>query len=469
METIATPRRGARYARISHDQAGDEHGVTNQLADEAAHAARRDITVTATYTDNDISATYGKLRPGYRAMMEAAARGEFNVILVFHTSRLWRNRKERAEGIEILRKAGISVEATKGPSLDMSTAYGRGLAGLLGEFDTMETEVKSERQVLAAKARAQAGMAPLGTRLRGYTTAGEIIEAEAAIVRDIFAWFHAGGSLRSIAARLSETGVSTRHGGAWNPSSVRDILSNPRYAGRVYYNRHADGQSEDWAPATFPAIVDEGVFDLVAAILADPRRRKHQGTDRKHLGSSLYLCGVCKASVRAQGSAQTAGVKYSRYRCPEGHVTRTGAPVDKYVTAVIRERLSRPDLATLLTVPAGDEAAAVTAELLKLRGRLAKTDQDYDEDLIDGKRYKEKKAKIQADIDQAEARRVRLLAGSEVAGIIGAPDPVAAFDASLLGAQRGVVDFFMTVKLLRVPQGRKGFDPETVVTTWKRG
>ena len=39
--------------------------------------------------------------------------------------------------------------ATKGPSLDMSTAYGRGMAGLLGEFDTMEAEVKAERQQLA--------------------------------------------------------------------------------------------------------------------------------------------------------------------------------------------------------------------------------------------------------------------------------------------------------------------------------
>src|SRR5262245_26682088 len=62
------------------------------------HAQRRGLAITATFSDNDISATYGTPRPGYTAMMEAAARGEFDVILVFHTSRLWRNRKERAEG-----------------------------------------------------------------------------------------------------------------------------------------------------------------------------------------------------------------------------------------------------------------------------------------------------------------------------------------------------------------------------------
>ena len=36
--------------------------------------------------------------------MAAAARGEIDVILVYQTSRLWRNRRERAEGIEILRR-----------------------------------------------------------------------------------------------------------------------------------------------------------------------------------------------------------------------------------------------------------------------------------------------------------------------------------------------------------------------------
>ena len=82
-------------------------------------------------------------------MMAAAARGEFDVIVVFQTSRLWRNRRERAEGIELLRTARVSVAAVKGVSFDLTTAQGRGQAGILGEVDTMETEIKAERQQLA--------------------------------------------------------------------------------------------------------------------------------------------------------------------------------------------------------------------------------------------------------------------------------------------------------------------------------
>jgi site-specific DNA recombinase len=351
-------KRGARYARISEDQQGDGHGVTNQLDDEASYAERRGIEATATYSDNDISATYGDYRPGYAAMMAAAARGEFDVILVFHTSRLWRNRKERAEGIEILRKAGVSVEAVKGPSLDMSTAYGRGMAGLLGEFDTMETEIKSERQVLAGKSRAKAGKPPLGVRLTGYTVAGDTIEAEAQTVRGIYTRFHAGDSLRGIARWLNDTGVPTRRGKPWNPSSVRDILTNPRYAGRVYYNRHKDGTDGDWVTAAFPAIIEEHVFDAVNAKLSDPRRRRHQGTDRKHLGASVYQCGICGHLMRSHYLGGRFG-----YRCPDGHVNRTAAPIDEAVTKLIRARLSWTDVAILVNAPASKEASETAEEL----------------------------------------------------------------------------------------------------------
>ncbi|MGH3281733.1 MAG: recombinase family protein, partial [Trebonia sp.] len=389
------------------------------------------------------------------------ARGEFDVILVFHTSRLWRNRRERAEGIEILRKAGISVEATKGPSLDMSTAYGRGMAALLGEFDTMESEIKSERQVLAAQARAKAGKPPLGTRLTGYAACGEIIEGEAAIVRDIFARFHAGDSLRGIAAWLNETGVPTRHGKQWNPSSVRDILTNPRYCGRVYYNRHEDGAVGDWSPSAFPAIVEEHVFDAVNAKLADPRRRTQHGTDRKHLGASVYLCPQGHP-VRSHYLGGKPG-----YRCPHGCINRSAAAIDEAITKLIRARLSLPDVAQLVSKPQGKEVTDAADEVRRQRGRLTQVEADYDADLIDGKRYKEKRAKIEAELSTAEARLTRLAAGSEVAGVLTAPDAVAAFDGAPLGVRQAVIRFFMDVTLLPAPRGRKGFDPQTIQITPK--
>lgn len=454
-------KRAARYARISEDLQGDEHGVNNQDNATDDHAIRRGFSVATehVYSDNDISATYGKHRPGYTAMMEAAARGEFDVIIVFHTSRLWRNRKERAEGIEILKNAGVSVEAVKGPSLDMSTAAGRGMAGILGEFDTMETEIKSERQQLAAQGRAKAGKPPLGTRLTGYTVRGEVIEAEAAIVRGMFMRFYSGDSLKGIARHLNETGVPTRRGKPWDSSSVRDILTNPRYAGRVYYNRSELGTSGDWYPAESESIIEEHVFDIVNANLADPRRRLQESTERKHLGASVYLCPNGHP-VRSHGTP-------TRYRCKEGCVTRSAAPIDDAVTRLVHARLRLPDVMTLVNAPTGKDATAAAKELQKQRGRLTQVEADYDEDLIDGKRYKEKRAKIEAEIKTAQAKLRRLTAGAEVAGVLMASDPVRAYEDAPLGIKQSVIRFFMDVTLLPAPRGRKGFDPKTIRITPK--
>jgi hypothetical protein len=55
--SAAQVRRGARFARISEDQAGDEHGVKNQLTTQLEHAERRGIVIADehTYVDNDIT------------------------------------------------------------------------------------------------------------------------------------------------------------------------------------------------------------------------------------------------------------------------------------------------------------------------------------------------------------------------------------------------------------------------------
>lgn len=345
-----------------------------------------------------------------------------DTIIVFQTSRLWRNRRERAEGIEILRRAGVSVAAVKGPSLDLSSAYGRGMAGLLGEFDTMETEVKSERQQLAALQRAENGKPPLGVRLTGYTSSSEVIEHEASVVRQIFDQFHAGDSLRGIVAWLNRAGVPTRSGRPWNPSTVRTILLNPRYAGRAVYNGKPNGK-----PGAWPALVDGWLFDVVGAKLADAMRRSQVGTDRKYLGSGLYLCAVCDGPVRSHSSAGAG----ARYRCPQGgHLTRSAAPIDAFVMDVLRGRLAKPDLAGLLATPGKGEGARIAAEIRRLNGQILKTEADYDADLIDGRRYKVKTSKLRGQLAAAQAAQARLLAGSGAAATLTAPDPVAAYNGA---------------------------------------
>lgn len=90
---------------------------------------------------------------------------------------------------------------------------------MLAAIARFEVRRKGERQTRANAQRAAKGGVPEGTRLKGYTTDGQIIPDEAKIVRELFEGFSTGLTLRTLARNYDLT-----------PSTVRTTLLNPRYA-----------------------------------------------------------------------------------------------------------------------------------------------------------------------------------------------------------------------------------------------
>jgi site-specific DNA recombinase len=450
MNTATT--RAAVYLRESK---ADDDGIERHREDCRRIATTRGWEIAAEYVDNGITASdKRKDRPAYDAMIKAYEEGEFGGLICWDLDRLTRQPRQLEDWIDAAEERGLVLVTANGEA-DLSTDNGRLFARIKASVARAEIERKGARERRAALQRAEHGRPPKGTRLTGYTVDGELIEAEASIVRRMFGMFAEGCSLREITAWLNSTGIPARRGGSWSPSSVRTILVNPRYAGRAIYRGEANGHEGTWA-----AVVDDATWDLVSTRLADPRRRTQVGTDRKHLGSSLYRCGICDAPLRAHTTKHAGQPSVVRYRCA-GHVVRSAASVDAFVLAVLRERLGRPDLAGLLAPPESAESRKAAEEIKALRARLRKTGADYDADLIDGHRYKVKTEKITAQLEAARRTQARLSAGSAVAPTLTAPDPVAAFDAAPLGTKRAVLGFFMTVKLAPAPRGRH-FDPDTV-------
>jgi DNA invertase Pin-like site-specific DNA recombinase len=461
--TARTTIRCVLYLRISLDLTGEGLAIERQRQDCARIALERGWITVREYVDESISAfKRSKKRPGYDQMVADYKAGLFDAIVVWDLDRLTRQPRQLEDWIEAAEERSLKLVTANGEA-DLTVDAGRMFARIKAAVARQESERKSARQTAAAKQRADKGRVPLGVRLTGYTAKGEVIEAEAVIVIEIFTRFYSGDSLKGIAKYLNERDVKTRHGGPWHSSSVRDILTNPRYAGRVYYNRRDFGTTGDWTPAASVPIIDGHIFDAVNARLADPRRKLNKtGTDRKYLGSSVYQCGDCQHPMRSHYLGGKPG-----YRCPNGHVNRTAAPIDEAVTALVRARLGKPDVAGLVRAPANEEVSGTAEELRRQRGRLNQVEQDYDSDLIDGKRYKEKRSKIEAEIAATEARLTVLTTGGEVAATLTAADPVEAYDMGSLGVKQAVIRFFMTVELLHVPQGRKRFDPETIRITPK--
>ena len=477
------------YARISEDDTGLEKGVTRQLADARALAESRGWTVAAQFSDNDVSALHRTRRDGYEALLDACAAGDIRKVVVFHTSRLWRNRAERAHGIERLAAACVGVVAVKGPDLDLDSAYGRGLAGLIGEFDTLESEVKAERVAAAARHRAEEGRAngkvAYGWR-REYTrddrdrvTGFEDVEdpAEAAIVREIVGRLLSGESLRAVteslnARRVPAPGAGQRRkrapgqdadGTRWNKTSVKKIALRPA---NVAIRTHVGVEY----PAAWPALISRERHERIKALLTDPARSVRRDGARKHLLSwGIGECGVCGGVLRVarRGNAHR-GVKKDLYVCDTGCVGRAEQYVNELVSALVVERLSRADAADIFS--GDDEAAAeAIAKAEELRARLDLAADDYAAGILTRSQLHRVTASLRPQIEKEEQRARELRPAVDVSLLDVVGEHAAEAWERLGVTQRRAVLEVLGLRVVILPTTRRGpgFDPESVRAEWR--
>lgn len=77
------------------------------------------------------------------------------------------------------------------------------------------------------------------TNKKGYSL--KINENEAFIVREIFKLYSIeGNSISYVTRKLNDMHLKPRISNEWNISSIRDILGNPTYIGKIVWNRRKE-------------------------------------------------------------------------------------------------------------------------------------------------------------------------------------------------------------------------------------
>lgn len=462
----------ASYARISKDKAGEELGVQRQDQDTDALAARHGLTIKRRFVDNDRSATYGGPRPDYAELVEAVKRGEVDCVLVYAMGRLWRNRAERAAGIEIFRQHGVSVLCVKGPQLDLTTAAGRMLAGVLGEFDTFEVEQMSEREQRKMLQSVEQGKPPTGRRCFGYSPDGwEIVEDEADIVRGMFTDLLAGIGVNRITSDLNERGILNRDGKQWSRNGVRQLLLNERFAALREYpprKKKSDPPGELY-PGGWPSVVPEETWRAAVYLLTDEERTTSPGPGRRWLLSGIALCGVCNDGTTvtsgSRGTAKTGGATVQPiYRCRvTKHLARFTDPIDDLVEKFVLARLAAPDATDLLVDDEHPDVGALRATAAALRVRLDALAAEFaEDDEADVKEFRAATKRIRERLADIEAKMAHPQRARVLVDLVVAEDPEPVWKAMPLDRQRAVVAELATVTLLRGRVGRVPFDPATV-------
>lgn len=313
--------RAAIYVRQSKDIAGIGAAVDRQRQDCERLCAERGWTVVDTLTDNDLSASSGRVRPGYERLLAMVDAGQLDVIVCWHVDRLTRRVIDLEDVITRCERAGTKVATVSG-DLDLSTDAGRLVGRILASVARGEVERKSARQKRAALQSAEAGEPPT-RRAFGFTPDGGALNpSEAAAVRDAYRDLLAGATLVAITTRMNNAGHLSTRGNRWQRTMVRAMLLNSRNAAIRTYRGAEIGHGK------WPAIVSEDTWRTAVSLLGDPARRLNKGTARRWLGAGLFLCGRCGGDVRVNYRQHGARI----YRCRDSaHLSRLADPVDDLV------------------------------------------------------------------------------------------------------------------------------------------
>lgn len=445
----------AIYCRISRDREGTSLGIERQEADCRALAARLGWKVAAVYTDNDISAYSGKRRPGYDEMMKCVRAGQIRGVLAWHPDRLYRRLNALEEIVATVQEYDVRIETVTAGNVDLSTVTGQMTARIVASVAQAEVEHARERITRKKRQAAEQGLYRGGRRPFGFKKDGMTLnEKEANVIREATKAVLAGRSLLAIARELQDAGVVTSTGAKVTHIALREILTRPRNAGLISRGSAGRVGFEILGPAAWPAIVDEEEWRACYAVLYDPSRRTHRGTEPKWLGSSTYRCGYpgCDGTMRAAGKEDDKPSGRRRrqvYRCREGnHLQITAVPTDDFVKRAVAELLRDPRLATALATSERDALGTDRERRRVLVISREQTERDYDEDLIDARRYKAKSEKIESEIAEIDGRLALGMQQAATNPVLLAPDPGAAFLNAPVDVQRAVLREVVRVEIL---------------------
>lgn len=255
------------YARMSTDV--QNHSIQHQLDRINAYAAAQGMTIVRTFVDEGRSGLSLATRPGLQALL-AQATGpapDFSVIVVYDVSRWGRfqDTDESAFYEYLCRRAGVAVvycaeqfsmdgspmaALLKGIKRIMAAEYSRELSDkvFLAQSRFVRMGYKQGGRPGYGLQRVPIGLdgdekTPLlpGQRKPMPTDRVALVpgsEGEVALVRRIYHLYtELGWSDSRIATVLAAEGRSTHMGRAWDPPSVRRILTNRRYYGELVFNQ----------------------------------------------------------------------------------------------------------------------------------------------------------------------------------------------------------------------------------------
>ena len=396
----------AAYIRVSSERQ-DEYSPDSQirLIREYAEKNGYEIPDSLIFFDDGISAKSAVRRVEFNRMIAMAKEKTppFDAILVWKFSRFARNQEESIVYKNLLRKKGIQVISISEPIIDAP----------FGELIERIIEWMDEYYLINLSAEVKRGMderisrgEPLCPPAFGYDIQdGKYVinPDEAVHVVRFFTVFSQGVSLRQIALDCRAESLRTHRGNPFEIRTIRYILSNPVYIGKL---RRFTGSDQELTliDGIHEPIVSRELWDAVQNRLALSRKYEHrdQRTDwrlkglfRCECGATLTRISSSPPSMQCCNYTKGGGCEVSHYLS----ISKANRLVFENLFSIIDDReyfISPENIAEHKT----DFGALIKSE----KSKLAKARDAYLAGIDSLEEYRNNKNKILKNLEELDFR-----------------------------------------------------------------
>ncbi len=306
----------APYCRVSSDSKDQLHSFAAQIKYykdyERTHPQYKLVDI---YADEGITGTEMDKRDELHRLFRDCEKGKIKRVIVKSVSRFARNTEELIIAIRRLKELGVSIYFEE-QDIDTDKMPIEMIVTFPGIAAQQESEAISGNMRWSYKKRMESGEFNTTYPAYGYYLINNqlvINEAEAVVVRRIFAMYLQGIGKQRIANILNSEGVPRRDGKEkWYVFTVDYILNNERYMGDAllqkqyttetlpFRRRKNNGELPMYyVENSNPPIVSREIFKAVQE-LQNSRRCNTNTSKGKYILSGIMRCPDCNRTFRRQ-------------------------------------------------------------------------------------------------------------------------------------------------------------------------
>ncbi len=280
-----TPKKlvGAAYGRVSTDQlAQTEHGSLEQqrhLAKDWAEMLTRKTGIKHQidyFLEDAAISGATENRPAYQKLLTLIRQRKISFVILKELSRAGRNLQSLLNLKTLTQENGVALHIRGLPDIDLSTATGEMMLSFIGALAQYERaqciqRVKDNtRSAALNNSKINGGPVVLGfDRIEGKKGFWKVNTTEMKSVVTLMEIFLETGSLKFTALEARRLGIKPKKSKQFTPKSVRSLLANPKYVGRMEVVHGNSDEKRTWVDLPYGQPVAKELFDSVQARLVE--------------------------------------------------------------------------------------------------------------------------------------------------------------------------------------------------------